>query len=45
MPLKHGIAMRAYVHSFDVFILGTLMAKKHGIHNIEAVALGFLFSP
>src|SRR5690606_7944953 len=32
-----------YLHSIDTFILGTLFAKKHGVHNIELVALGFLF--
>lgn len=31
-----------FIHSLDVFIIGTLLAKKHGVHNLETVALGYL---
>lgn len=31
-----------FYHSFDVFIIGTILAKKHGIQNIETAALGYL---
>ena len=33
----------AFVHSFDVFVLGTLIAKRLGLHQLESIALGFLF--
>ncbi|WP_163970628.1 HD-GYP domain-containing protein [Oceanobacillus halotolerans] len=33
----------AFVHSFDVFVLGTLMAKKHNLRSLETIALGYLF--
>lgn len=32
-----------FIHSFDTFILGTMLAKKHGLTNLETVALGYLF--
>lgn len=32
-----------FKHSFDVFILGTLLAKRHDIHSLDSVALGYLF--
>lgn len=31
-----------FTHSFDVFIIGTILAKKHGLPNLENVALGYL---
>jgi len=31
-----------YIHSFDVFILGTLFAKQIGLNNIEEFSLGCL---
>lgn len=31
-----------YIHSFDTFILGTLMAKKHKIYNLQSVSMGYL---
>ncbi|SDM16406.1 HD-GYP domain-containing protein [Sediminibacillus halophilus] len=33
----------AYIHSFDVFILGSLMAKKLAVTDIESCAAGYLF--
>ncbi|QTN00234.1 HD domain-containing protein [Sediminibacillus dalangtanensis] len=33
----------AYIHSFDVFILGSLMAEKLAVTDIESCAAGFLF--
>nr|WP_283248116.1 HD domain-containing phosphohydrolase [Bacillus sp. FJAT-50079] len=36
-------SLDVFVHSFDTFILGTMLAKKHEIPNIESVALGYLF--
>jgi len=32
-----------YLHAIDVFTMCTLFAKKEGIHNIERLAIGFLF--
>lgn len=32
-----------FIHSFDVFILGTLLAKRQGIHHFDDIALGYLF--
>lgn len=32
-----------FIHSFDVFILGTTLAKKHELPHLETVALGYLF--
>ncbi len=32
-----------FKHSFDVFVLGTLLAKRQGIHSLDSVALGYLF--
>ena len=32
-----------FIHSFDVFILGTLVAKKLKLPHLEITALGFLF--
>lgn len=32
-----------YMHAIDVFTLSTLFAKRQGIGNLEALALGFLF--
>lgn len=32
-----------FKHSFDVFVLGTLLAKRQGIHSLPSVALGYLF--
>ncbi|MDC3412328.1 HD domain-containing protein [Aquibacillus sp. 3ASR75-11] len=33
----------AYIHSFDVFVLGTLLAKKHAANNLIECAAGYLF--
>ncbi|WP_203248135.1 HD-GYP domain-containing protein [Sporosarcina beigongshangi] len=33
----------SFIHSFDVFVLGTLFAKTKGIANLESAALGYLF--
>lgn len=33
----------SFIHSFDVFVLGTLFAKTKGIPNLETAALGYLF--
>lgn len=32
-----------FIHSFDVFILGTILAQRMGIHQLASVALGYLF--
>lgn len=32
----------AYVHSFDTFILGTLLARKLKLEDLEQIALGYL---
>lgn len=32
----------AFNHSFDVFVIGTILAKKNGVPNLENVALGYL---
>jgi len=31
-----------FVHSFDVFILGSLFARQKGVQDLESVALGYL---
>lgn len=33
----------SFIHSFDVFVLGTLFAKAKGISDLESAALGYLF--
>lgn len=33
----------SFIHSIDVFILGTLLAKRQGVHALDSVALGYLF--
>ncbi|WP_371069368.1 HD-GYP domain-containing protein [Sediminibacillus sp. JSM 1682029] len=33
----------AYIHSFDVFVLGSLMAEKLTVTDLETCAAGFLF--
>ncbi len=37
-----GIDHYSYVHSFDVFVMGTLFAKTQGVSDLESVALGYL---
>lgn len=32
-----------FIHSFDVFVLGTLLSKRQGIHHFDDIALGYLF--
>lgn len=33
----------SYIHSFDVFVLGTLFAKTQGVSDLDMIALGYLF--